>query len=96
MRCGGPSPGSRLRERRATATATCGEGLPLAVTVSDCHTRDMTKTQTSSTMARLDKMVRDMHEEREHHSCQGYWTERVYRAGKMFPREFVPTCCGRR
>lgn len=56
----------------------------------------MTKTQTSSTMARLDKMVRDMHEEREHHSCQGYWTERVYRAGKMFPREFVPTCCGRR
>jgi hypothetical protein len=50
----------------------------------------------TTTMKRIDETVRAMHEEREGHTCEGYWTERTEVGGKMFPREFVPTCCGRR
>ena len=50
----------------------------------------------TKTMQKIDKVVRDAHEEREGHTCHGYWTERYYVGDKMQPRKFVPTCCGRR
>ena len=53
--------------------------------------RDMTKT-----MTKIDKVVREAHEAREGHPCEGYWTERTYDADTMHPRRFIPTCCGRR
>lgn len=58
----------------------------------------MTTTQTlTGTMKRIDVVVRAKHEEREGHAAEGYWTERTYDGkGSMMPRQFVPTCCGRR
>ena len=50
----------------------------------------------SRTMQRIDKVVRESHEEREGHPCEGYWTERTDDGDTMQPRRFVPTCCGRR
>lgn len=50
----------------------------------------------SKTMDRIDKVVRDSHEDREGHPCEGYWTERGYDGDTMHPRRFVPTCCGKR
>jgi hypothetical protein len=57
----------------------------------------MNTTQTlSRTMQRIDKVVRESHLTREGHTAEGYWTENTYSNGKMTPRQFVPTCCGRR
>lgn len=47
-------------------------------------------------MNRIDKGVRELHEKREGHVCEGYWTEIQYVGATMHPRKFVPTCCGRR
>lgn len=50
----------------------------------------------NETMDRIDRVVRDQHEQREGHPAEGHWTERGYVGSKMTPRQFVPTCCGRR
>ncbi len=85
-------------------------GFQVCTQIDQCHmvvrvdrcactgfTRDMNTTQNlSSTMVRIDKVVRAKHEDREGHPCEGYWTERTYSGDKMTPRQFVPTCCGRR
>lgn len=49
-----------------------------------------------STLERVDRAVREAHATREGHPAEGYWTDRTTRNGRMMPRRFVPTCCGRR
>ena len=48
----------------------------------------------TNTMTRIDNTVRDLHEKREGHPCEGYWTDRTDDGATMQPRRFVPTCCG--
>ena len=56
----------------------------------------MTTTEMSPTLVRIDRVVRELHEEREGHTAEGHWTERACARGRMMPRQFVPTCCGKR